>query len=92
MMAFPDLATENKVEFLPFLLEGIAVKKELNQGDGIHPNDDGQRSLVAAVEETANDAILLDVALGSIENLNKRYSKDRPLLFHLFSRRRKWNP
>jgi acyl-CoA thioesterase-1 len=42
-MAFPDLASDNKVEFLPFLLENIALKKELNQGDGIHPNVAGER-------------------------------------------------
>jgi acyl-CoA thioesterase I len=42
-MAFPDLASENKVEFLPFLLENIALKKDLNQGDGIHPNPAGAR-------------------------------------------------
>jgi acyl-CoA thioesterase I len=39
--AFPDLATEHKVEFLPFLLDGIALSKELNQADGIHPNPRG---------------------------------------------------
>ena len=43
MMAFPDLATEHKVEFLPFLLDGIASKKELNQADGIHPNAEGEK-------------------------------------------------
>lgn len=42
-MAFPDLASENKIEFLPFLLENIALKKELNQADGIHPNAVGAR-------------------------------------------------
>lgn len=41
--AFPELATEHKVEFLPFLLENVALKKELNQADGIHPNADGER-------------------------------------------------
>ncbi len=40
--AFPDLATEHKVDFLPFLLENIALNKELNQGDGIHPNAKGE--------------------------------------------------
>ena len=39
--AFPDLASEYKVEFLPFLLENIALNKELNQPDGIHPNAKG---------------------------------------------------
>lgn len=41
--AFPDLADEHKVEFLPFILENIALKKELNQGDGIHPNAAGEK-------------------------------------------------
>ena len=43
MVAFPDVASENKVDFLPFLLENIALNKELNQGDGIHPNAAGER-------------------------------------------------
>ncbi len=42
-MAFPDLANKEKVEFLPFLLENVALKKELNQADGIHPNAEGTR-------------------------------------------------
>ena len=48
-MAFPDLASEHKVEFLPFLLENIALKKELNQGDGIHPNADGEKIMTENV-------------------------------------------
>ena len=40
---FPDLASEFKVEFLPFLLENIALNKDLNQADGIHPNADGEK-------------------------------------------------
>ena len=39
--AFPDLADEYNVEFLPFILEGVALDKRLNQADGIHPNADG---------------------------------------------------
>lgn len=41
--AFPDLADEYKVEYLPFLLEGVALKRELNQADGIHPNAAGTK-------------------------------------------------
>jgi acyl-CoA thioesterase-1 len=41
--AFPDLADEHHVEFLPFLLDGVASKRELNQADGIHPNAKGTR-------------------------------------------------
>jgi acyl-CoA thioesterase-1 len=40
-MVFPDLATEYKVDFLPFLLENVAMNKDLNQADGIHPNAEG---------------------------------------------------
>ncbi len=39
---FPDLADKYKVEFLPFLLENIALDKDLNQADGIHPNAKGE--------------------------------------------------
>jgi len=42
-MAFPDLADEHKVAFLPFLLEGVAGNKDLNQPDGIHPNPEGTK-------------------------------------------------
>jgi acyl-CoA thioesterase-1 len=41
-MLFPDLASEHKIGFLPFLLENVALKKELNQADGIHPNAAGE--------------------------------------------------
>ena len=48
--AFPDLADEHGVEFLPFLLDGIATKRELNQADGIHPNAQGTK--IMAVGQT----------------------------------------
>ncbi len=47
--AFPDLATANKAEFLPFVLEGIALNPKLNQSDGIHPNAEGAKVLTANV-------------------------------------------
>lgn len=42
-LAFPELAAEHKVAFLPFVLENVAMRKELNQADGIHPNPEGTR-------------------------------------------------
>lgn len=39
---FPDLATRYKTAYLPFLLENVATKRELNQSDGIHPNAEGE--------------------------------------------------
>jgi len=41
--AFPALAREQNVPLLPFLLDGVAGVRELNQGDGIHPNEEGER-------------------------------------------------
>ena len=38
---FPDLAKKFKIEFIPFLLEGVALKAEFNLSDGIHPNEKG---------------------------------------------------
>jgi acyl-CoA thioesterase-1 len=48
-MAFPDLANEHKVNFVPFILENIALKKELNQADSIHPNADGEKIMTDTV-------------------------------------------
>ncbi len=47
--AFPDLADEHDIAYLPFLLEGVALKKELNQADGIHPNLQGTKVMTANI-------------------------------------------
>ena len=47
--AFPDLATQHKIAYLPFLLENIALKRELNQADGIHPNAEGTKIMMTNV-------------------------------------------
>lgn len=41
--AFYDLAQEHKVEFLRFMVEGVALNPKLNQPDGIHPNAEGEK-------------------------------------------------
>jgi acyl-CoA thioesterase-1 len=38
---FSDLAKRNDVEFVPFLLEGVAGVSRLNQADGLHPTSAG---------------------------------------------------
>jgi acyl-CoA thioesterase I len=38
---YPDLARRHDAQLIPFLLEGIAAKRELNQADGIHPTAEG---------------------------------------------------
>ncbi len=42
---FPRLAKKHQLVFLPFLLEGVALKSELNQPDGRHPNDEGHKRI-----------------------------------------------
>ncbi len=42
---YPRVAKREKIPLLPFLLEGVAMKAELNQADGIHPNSCGQEIL-----------------------------------------------
>lgn len=40
---FVDLARENHAVLIPFLLEGVAGRADLNQADGIHPTAAGTR-------------------------------------------------
>ncbi len=35
---YPQLAAELKVPYVPFILEDVALKAELMQADGLHPN------------------------------------------------------
>ncbi len=39
--AFRDVALEQRVLFIPFLLNNVAGRSDLNQADGIHPNRQG---------------------------------------------------
>ena len=38
---YPALADQNHVALVPFLLEGVAARSDLNQADGIHPTAEG---------------------------------------------------
>jgi acyl-CoA thioesterase I len=40
---FPELARDNKVMLIPFLLAGVGGDPDLNQPDGIHPNVKGHK-------------------------------------------------
>jgi acyl-CoA thioesterase I len=40
---FPELARQNNITLIPFLLEGVGGEVKLNQQDGIHPTADGHR-------------------------------------------------
>lgn len=49
---FPRLAREKKVAFMPFLLKDVAMRPELNQDDGIHPNSNGHQRVADNVWKT----------------------------------------
>ncbi|WP_037324984.1 arylesterase [Salinimicrobium terrae] len=38
---FPEIAEQNNIHLIPFLLEGVAGDPDLNQQDGIHPTAEG---------------------------------------------------
>jgi acyl-CoA thioesterase I len=46
---FPELARRNHLPLYPFFLEGVAMNPELNQADGLHPNERGVAMLVARI-------------------------------------------
>ncbi len=46
---YQRLAREYDLALMPFLLEGVGGRPELNQADGIHPNEEGQRRVASEV-------------------------------------------
>lgn len=48
---FRELADENDVLFLPFILEGVAGEPDLNLEDGIHPTAEGHQIVAENVWE-----------------------------------------
>jgi acyl-CoA thioesterase-1 len=47
---YPELAQAHNVPLYPFFLDGVAMKAELNQPDGLHPNE---RGVAAVVDQIA---------------------------------------
>jgi acyl-CoA thioesterase I len=54
---FPDLAERHGVLLYPFFLEGVAAERQLNQSDGMHPNEAGVREIVARMIEPVEELI-----------------------------------
>jgi len=46
---FPQLARQHGIPLIPFLLDGVAARPELNLPDGIHPNAQGYQRVVENV-------------------------------------------
>ncbi len=47
--AYADVAGAEGITLMPFLLDGVAGHDELNQADGVHPNEKGERVVAANV-------------------------------------------
>jgi acyl-CoA thioesterase-1 len=47
--AYRDLAKKHKLTLIPFLLDGVASQREMNQPDGIHPNAAGEKVMTENV-------------------------------------------
>lgn len=57
---FTDLAKENQLAFIPFILENVGGIKELNQSDGIHPTAKGHKVVAENVWEVISKVIMND--------------------------------
>jgi len=51
---FPNLAKKYELPLIPFLLDEVALKPELNLSDGMHPNDKG----ILVISKTVKKSIL----------------------------------
>lgn len=54
---YQRLAAKHKVALYPFLLEGVAMERDFNQADGIHPNARGVDALVSRIAPEVIKAI-----------------------------------
>jgi acyl-CoA thioesterase-1 len=55
--AFRDVARQERVVFIPFLLDKVAGRPELNQADGIHPNVQGAQMVADTVWNVLRPAL-----------------------------------
>jgi acyl-CoA thioesterase I len=55
--AFREVASKERVLFIPFLLDHVAGVSTLNQADGIHPNADGARQIAENVWPTLRSVL-----------------------------------
>lgn len=54
---YAEIAKEKGLIFMPFFLEGVATNPALNIEDGIHPNPQGYRVIVANLLPYVNEAV-----------------------------------
>ena len=54
---YPDLSKQYNLSLIPFLLEGVALKPDLNLSDGMHPNEKG----TIIISKTLQEMILKNI-------------------------------
>jgi acyl-CoA thioesterase-1 len=54
---YGELAREKDATLIPFLLDGVAGHRELNQADGLHPNIRGERIVAHTVWDALKPAL-----------------------------------
>ena len=54
---YPDLSKQYNLPLIPFLLEGVALKPDLNLSDGMHPNEKG----TIIISKTLQEMILKNI-------------------------------
>ena len=54
---YRDVADENDIPLVPFLLQGVAARDGMNQADGIHPTAAGQRRMAETVWEVLEEEL-----------------------------------
>ncbi len=57
---FADLATQNNLAFIPFILKDVGGIPELNQNDGIHPTIEGHKIVAQTVWEALEPMVLME--------------------------------
>ena len=57
---YPDLSKQYNLPLIPFLLEGVALKPDLNLSDGMHPNEKGTTIISKTLQEMILKNILLN--------------------------------
>ncbi|WP_418603926.1 arylesterase [Hwangdonia sp.] len=55
---FKDVAAQNNLKFIPFILENVGGIASLNQRDGIHPNKEGHKIVANNVWEVLKPLLL----------------------------------
>lgn len=59
---YPELAREMDVSLIPFILEGVGGREDMNQPDRIHPTAEGQKVLAENVWKVLEGVLKADAA------------------------------